>query len=287
VKVRIGLVALLVGSIGLAGCASDGPPHPAVCALVGAAVGAPAGAAADNPWHGKDRSPELYRGGAIGAAVGATAGALGCYLLAQGPKQAPQARASATPSRGTAPLSTELRGVGSDADGTVVDYAWDFGDGSKGKGERVTHVYQRPGAYTATLTVTDDDGLTGQASVPITAGEVAREPARIVLRGVNFDFDSARIRPDAAAILDAAAEALKENSGVQVEVAGHTDSIGTDEYNQGLSERRAQAVVDALVERGIDASRLSARGSGESQPVASNETSDGRAQNRRVELTQP
>jgi len=67
-------------------------------------------------------------------------------------------------------------------------------------------------------------------------------------------------------------------------VAGHTDSVGTDSYNQGLSERRANAVKDYLTAQGIKASRLTARGYGESRPVASNDTDEGRAENRRVEL---
>lgn len=288
-KLTKGLVILLAGAVGLSGCASGGP-HPAVCALIGGVVGGAAGRAIDNPNHGTDRTRDGWRGGLIGGGTGAALGALGCYLLTdRGPKQAPTARASATPSRGLAPLAVEFRGVGSDADGEVVGYAWDFGDGAKAEGERANHTYSRPGTYTATLTVTDNDGLTGQASVPVTATEARAEPTtatRIVLRGVNFDFDSARIRPDAAAILDAAADTLKENPDVQIEVAGHTDSIGTDAYNRGLSQRRARAVVDALVQRGVDAARLSAQGYGESQPVANNSTADGRAQNRRVELTQ-
>jgi len=105
-----------------------------------------------------------------------------------------------------------------------------------------------------------------------------------VLRGVNFDFDRATIRPDASVILDEAASILNENSDVQVEVGGHTDAVGTDEYNQGLSERRARAVADYLIEKGVSASRLGTAGYGESKPVADNGTADGRAQNRRVEL---
>ena len=79
-------------------------------------------------------------------------------------------------------------------------------------------------------------------------------------------------------------EVLNENSGGRVDVSRHTASIGTEEYNQGLSERRAAAVRGYLVSHGISGSRLSTSGSGESKPVASNSTSDGRAQNRRVEL---
>jgi OOP family OmpA-OmpF porin len=112
----------------------------------------------------------------------------------------------------------------------------------------------------------------------------APAPARIVLRGVNFDFDKADIRPDAQVILDSAAEILKENPSTRVEVAGHTDSTGPDDYNQGLSERRARSVVNYLVDKGVSADRLTPVGHGESQPVADNGTRDGRAQNRRVEL---
>ena len=110
------------------------------------------------------------------------------------------------------------------------------------------------------------------------------EKKRIVLRGVNFDFDKANIRADAEPILDTAAATLKEDSSIAVSVEGHTDSRGTDAYNERLSVRRANAVRDYLVRHGIDASRLSVRGFGESQPVASNDTDEGRAQNRRVEL---
>jgi OOP family OmpA-OmpF porin len=112
----------------------------------------------------------------------------------------------------------------------------------------------------------------------------APAPRRIVLRGVNFDFDKSEIRPDAAVILDEAASLLNEEPGVRVEVGGHTDATGTDEYNQGLSERRARSVVDYLVGKGVSAGRLDSAGYGESKPVADNATRDGRAQNRRVEL---
>jgi len=107
---------------------------------------------------------------------------------------------------------------------------------------------------------------------------------KIILRGVNFDFDKASIRPDAADILNEGARILKDEPGVDVSVGGHTDAIGTDDYNQRLSERRAQAVRDYLVGQGISAGRLSTSGFGEAKPVATNESEEGRAQNRRVEL---
>jgi outer membrane protein OmpA-like peptidoglycan-associated protein len=107
---------------------------------------------------------------------------------------------------------------------------------------------------------------------------------RIVLRGVNFDFDKATIRPDAAPILDEAIRTLGEESVITIAVEGHTDAVGTDAYNQGLSERRAGAVAEYMATGGIERSRMTTQGFGESQPVATNATPDGRAQNRRVEL---
>lgn len=128
------------------------------------------------------------------------------------------------------------------------------------------------------------------APEPEPAPPPAEEPApapqaqRIVLRGVQFDLDKADIRPDAAVILDEAANQLSQVSGARVSVEGHTDSSGSDAYNQSLSERRAGSVRDYLVEKGVDAGRLSTAGYGESQPVADNATAEGRALNRRVEL---
>jgi OOP family OmpA-OmpF porin len=110
------------------------------------------------------------------------------------------------------------------------------------------------------------------------------EPKPLVLEGVNFDNDKATLRPDAIGILERAAIALKEWGNVKVEIAGHTDAVASDDYNQALSERRANAVRDFLISRGIAADRLTARGYGESQPIADNGTEEGRAQNRRVEL---
>jgi outer membrane protein OmpA-like peptidoglycan-associated protein len=126
------------------------------------------------------------------------------------------------------------------------------------------------------------------APAPAPAPSVDRCAEVIRLRGVNFDFDKADIRPDAAVILDEAASLLKDALGDcpnrSVSVEGHTDAVGADAYNQDLSERRANSVMDYLVGKGLPASRLSAKGFGESNPIATNETPEGRALNRRVEL---
>ncbi len=109
-------------------------------------------------------------------------------------------------------------------------------------------------------------------------------PKVLTLKGVNFDNDQATLRPDAIAILDEAVTVLQRYPGFKVEIAGHTDSASSDEHNMDLSNRRAKSVMDYFVSKGVDAGRLSAKGYGESQPVADNGSADGRAKNRRVEL---
>jgi OOP family OmpA-OmpF porin len=108
--------------------------------------------------------------------------------------------------------------------------------------------------------------------------------APITLPGVSFAPDSAELTAASRGVLDRVAQVLSTVPSVRVEVAGHTDSAGRAEYNRTLSQRRAESVVAYLIERGIDADRLSARGYGEEQPVADNATPAGRASNRRVEL---
>jgi outer membrane protein OmpA-like peptidoglycan-associated protein len=103
--------------------------------------------------------------------------------------------------------------------------------------------------------------------------------------GVFFEFDSAAIRSDARASLDMLVTTLATYPGYVVHVVGHTDSRGSGEYNQRLSERRAQAAGDYLVTRGIPRNSVHTSGAGMNQPVASNSTDAGRAMNRRVELT--
>ena len=124
-------------------------------------------------------------------------------------------------------------------------------------------------------------------------------PQKVVidLRGVNFKFDRpskgemdiskalAEPTSDSLAILDQAVDTLQRYPQVHVTVAGYTDSVGTDTYNQALSERRAKIVYDYLTAHGIDASRLEGPiGHGEADPIDTNDTNEGRARNRRTEL---
>jgi outer membrane protein OmpA-like peptidoglycan-associated protein len=149
---------------------------------------------------------------------------------------------------------------------------------------------QCPGPGTAQGTVVNDVGC------PLPAPCKPPEPDQrvdlsgcgvgdsIVLRGVNFEFNKAILTVNAKTILDGVADALLAAPAIHVEVGGHTDSKGSDDYNQKLSEHRAQTVVQYLVERGIDAGRVTSVGYGETQAVADNATDEGRELNRRVEL---
>jgi outer membrane protein OmpA-like peptidoglycan-associated protein len=121
----------------------------------------------------------------------------------------------------------------------------------------------------------------GESSGPVPI----KKPVIFTLRGVLFDFNRATLREDAYPNLQEAVRILKESPDIRIEVQGFTCSIGSDEYNYRLSQRRAESVVEYLVYTGgIERSRLVARGYGETQFVASNETEEGRQQNRRVEF---
>jgi OOP family OmpA-OmpF porin len=115
-------------------------------------------------------------------------------------------------------------------------------------------------------------------------------PQIVELRGVHFEFNKATLLLDSKAILDRVALSLQNEPDVKAEIAGHTDSIGSDAYNQKLSEARAQSVVDYLVSKGVPADHLTAKGYGESQPVMPNtkpdgsDDPDGREHNRRTEM---
>jgi OOP family OmpA-OmpF porin len=109
-------------------------------------------------------------------------------------------------------------------------------------------------------------------------------PEKIVLRGVHFDFDKSFIREVDKPVLDEAAETLKANPKVKLNVNGYCDAIGSSSYNLRLSQRRAEAVTVYLENRGIPADQLVAQGFGKTNFVATNKTAEGRAENRRVEL---
>ena len=125
------------------------------------------------------------------------------------------------------------------------------------------------------------ESLDGKADVVLdgcTAGAV------IALRGVHFGNDQSELDGSGESLLNELAQQLLLHPAMQIEVAGHTDNQGAQSYNQRLSDQRAQRVLEYLVEQGVEASRLQARGYGEDQPLADNQSADGRAANRRVEV---
>ena len=114
--------------------------------------------------------------------------------------------------------------------------------------------------------------------VPIEVGLTVR------LKNIYFDFDKTTLKSESFIELNKVVEFLKQNRSVEIEIEGHTDSKGADAYNETLSQGRSQSVVDYLSAQGIEGSRLTAHGYGEAKPIDTNETEDGRANNRRVEF---
>ncbi|GIV37878.1 MAG: hypothetical protein KatS3mg032_2257 [Cyclobacteriaceae bacterium] len=152
----------------------------------------------------------------------------------------------------------------------------------------------RPGRYVFTasasgyLTTTDSLEVVNDEINPLVK-DIPMQPVEVGLTvrldHIYFDFDKTTLKPESYTELARVIDFLNQNPNVDIEIAGHTDSRGSDDYNQRLSQGRTQAVVDYLISKGIDAGRLKAVGYGESRPVDTNETEEGRARNRRVEFT--
>lgn len=259
---------LLLGSalvVGLSGCASSASQsgsaagassdrswyqHPAVCGLAGGLIGGGLGYATSS-------ESDEDQGAAIGGTAGATIGAMLCADTSPEPAPAPQ---------------------DSDGDGVI-----DANDQCPGTPAGVA-----VDAVGCPLD-SDNDGVPDyQDQCPGTPAGVEVNALGceedLVLEDVNFEFDSATLTMGAERILDDVADKLRANQNVRVRIEGHTDSMGSEAYNQDLSQARADAVADYLMRQGVDAERMRTIGYGESQPVASNDTDAGRAENRRVEL---
>ncbi len=114
--------------------------------------------------------------------------------------------------------------------------------------------------------------------VPIRVGE------KVLLNNIFFEYAKATLRKDSYPELDRIAESLKENPSLSIEIQGHTDNVGSIETNQKLSEERAGAVKTYLLSKKIPSSRVTSIGFGETKPISSNDTDEGKAKNRRVEF---
>jgi OOP family OmpA-OmpF porin len=258
-------VVLLMGAV-LSGCASQqsaggNGSNPLLCAVLGGLVGGAGAAAMD----GED-------GATAGAAIAGAA--LGVMLCSKGEEVA------AAEPEPMEPVDTDFDrdGVPNDQDlcpgtplGTEVDENGckiDGDDDNDGVANSADYCPDTPAGVAV-----DANGCPEQ-------GEVLMS-----LTGVNFATDSAALTSTAKSILDGAVAALQGSEGyVDVRVEGHTDSRGSEAYNLGLSQRRAESVVAYLVSQGVDGSRLHPVGMGEGHPVADNGTSAGRAANRRVDF---
>ena len=168
--------------------------------------------------------------------------------------------------------------------GTAAAYCWAKGDADE-DGDGVPDSRDKcPG--TPKGVQVDADGCPPPVPAPVVEEVVVVEEETIVIRDVHFQFDKATLTPSDKEVLNTIATRLKqEAASAQLTVVGHTDSVGSDAYNQRLSDKRAHSVVDYLVQSGVPrASFVSVAGAGESQPVADNKTADGRAMNRRTEI---
>jgi len=170
-----------------------------------------------------------------------------------------------------------------DPDGDPVTYLWTAPAGTFNPPNAQNTIWTAPGQPgNVVVTVTASDGRGGMATSMVTLQVIQREV--LVFDDVHFDFDRSELRPDGIAILNDAVMKLMANPDIRVTIEGHTDSIGTAEYNIGLGQRRATVVNDYLVSRGIMAGRLQTVTYGEDRPIADNATAEGRAMNRRAHL---
>lgn len=239
------LVAILTVAVLVTGCASVSSEKWQDCALTGAAMGSAAGGFGDD----HDRS-DLIAGAIGGAIVGATI----CALLADDTK----------------PVAVD------DTKPVAVDDT-----------KPVTVTDTKP----VTVTDSDNDGVADyKDQCPNSvAGAVVNElgcAKPLLLENINFHTNSADLTEKAKGVLQQIAVAHQKHHGkVNLLISGHTDSQGTVAYNQSLSQRRAEAVVAFMVKHGFKASKLTAVGFGENQAIANNGTKEGRAANRRVELS--
>jgi len=173
------------------------------------------------------------------------------------------------------PTCAAIGGVGGAALGAIESSSWAGGGAVVGAGMAAAYCWVH-GASDEQVVVVEE----------VVEEVVVAEPAEAVRveLDVKFDFDKAQVKPESYGDIKNLADFLTQYPQTTTVVEGHTDSVGSDAYNQTLSERRANAVRDVLVNQyGVDASRVNAAGYGESRPVADNVSDAGRAVNRRVE----
>ena len=199
------------------------------------------------------------------------------------PNRAPAVTISCNPCSVEPGRTLNLTAAGTDPDGDPLMYQWTAPQGTFNNPNAANTVWTaptQPGNVAVMVTAQDSRGGTATGSATI---QVVRRET-LMFEDVHFDFDRFNLRPEALTILDDAIAKLQSNPDLQVTIEGHCDSIGTIEYNLALGERRANAVRDYLVTRGIAAMRLRTVSYGEERPIADNGTAAGRAMNRRAHV---
>jgi len=198
--------------------------------------------------------------------------------------RAPTARVKCPAEGEAGALLTFSAEESSDPDGDKLTYKWDYGDGETQSFTfpNATHRYTKAGNFTVRLTV--DDGRGGTHSSTCTITIIKRIIMGETKEKVLFDFDKADLKPAGQQIVAEVVKDMKENAQLRAHLIGHADSTGSDAYNMGLSKRRAEATRNAMVKMGIPAAYITLDWKGEKEPIASNDTAEGRAQNRRVEI---
>ena len=175
------------------------------------------------------------------------------------------------------PTCAAVGGVGGAALGAIESSTWAGGGALAGAGMAAAYCWVH-GAEAQQVAVVEEEIMVEEVAV----AELV-ESVRVEL-DVKFDFDKAQVKPESYGDIKALADFMKQYPQTSTVVEGHTDSVGSDAYNQRLSERRASAVRDVLVNQyGVESGRVQSVGYGESRPVADNATAEGRAINRRVE----
>jgi len=172
-----------------------------------------------------------------------------------------------------------------DPDGDPLTYRWTTPTGALATPTAVQSTWTAPQQEgTVPVTVTVNDGKGGMASDTVNIQVVRPTPRSYMFEDVHFDFDRYSLRPEATRILDDAVNALRMDPTLRIQIEGHTCNIGTAEYNLALGDRRANAVRDYLVSRGVTVDRLTTISYGEERPKYDNTREETRRLNRRAAL---
>jgi OmpA-OmpF porin, OOP family len=174
--------------------------------------------------------------------------------------------------------------------GTMAKAGWTIVEANHGSDATVTGHYARNGRDVWAYLHMGGEEYSLRVGDAGAENDIARQFARdchVALYGVLFDFNKATLKPESEGVLQRVLAFARSDASLKLEVQGHTDNVGGEDYNQMLSEARAKSVVAWATEHGVAANRLSFKGYGKTLPVASNDSDEGRARNRRVEIARP